>query len=126
MDLGGISSNQLKDQFLTLLVTQLQNQDPIEPVKQEDFIGQLAQFSTVEGIEELNSQFSEILYSQQLLGGFDLVGKDISYIAPGDAEPSRGHVDQVLVDNGTISVVVGDKTIPVNQVFSVYDPATTG
>lgn len=125
MELGGISSNQLKDQFLTLLVTQLQNQDPIEPVKQEDFIGQLAQFSTVEGIEELNSQFSEVLYSQQLLGGFDLVGKDISYIGPGDAEPSKGHVDQVLVDQGNISVVVGDKTIPINQVFGVYDPATT-
>ena len=41
MELGGIGSAQLQDQFLTLLVTQLQNQDPIEPVKQEQFIGQL-------------------------------------------------------------------------------------
>ncbi|MDG2013781.1 MAG: flagellar hook capping FlgD N-terminal domain-containing protein [Pirellulaceae bacterium] len=124
MQLAGISSSQLEDQFLTLLVTQLQNQDPMEPVKQEDFIGQLAQFSTVEGIEKLNSQFSEVLQSQQMLGGFDLVGKDVSYIAPGDAEPSRGHVDQVLVENGNIKVVMGDKTIPVNQVFGVFDPAT--
>ena len=124
MQLAGISSSQLEDQFLTLLVTQLQNQDPMEPVKQEDFIAQLAQFSTVEGIEKLNSQFSEVLQSQQMLGGFDLVGKDVSYIAPGDAEPSRGHVDQVLVENGNIKVVMGDKTIPVNQVFGVFDPAT--
>ena len=127
MELGGISSTQLQDQFLTLLVTQLQNQDPIEPVKQENFIAQLAQFSTVEGIEELNVQFSEILYSQQLLNGFDLVGKDVKYILPGDTEPRKGHVDEVVVEDGSINVVIGEQKIAVSQVFGVLDsqaPAT--
>ena len=60
MELAAVSSAELQDQFLTLLVTQLQNQDPIEPVKQENFIAQLAQFSTVEGIEKLNVPRSEV------------------------------------------------------------------
>lgn len=120
MELGGLASAQLQDQFLTLLVTQLQNQDPIEPVKQEEFIGQLAQFSTVEGIEKLNNQFSDVLYSQQILNGFNLAGKEVSYLLPGDAEPRRGIADEVFVDGGNISVVIGEFVVPVNQVVGVH------
>ena len=125
MEVSGISSGQLKDQFLTLLVTQLQNQDPIEPVKQEDFIGQLAQFSTVEGIENLNARFSDMLFSQQMLNGFDLAGKEISYILPGDAEPRKGYATEVLVEDGTINVVVGQQKLPISQVVGVHAPTAT-
>ena len=120
MQISDTSGAQLKDQFLTLLVTQLQNQDPLDPVKQENFIAQLAQFSVVEGVEELNVQFADILYSQQVLNGFDLVDKDVSYVLPGDAAPRRGHVDQVFIENGGISVVIGADTIPVSQVLGVF------
>lgn len=119
MELSGISSAELQDQFLTLLVTQLQNQDPIEPVKQEDFIGQLAQFSTVEGIENLNVQFQDILYSQQQLNGFNLVDKNVSYLLPGDETTRSGHVSEVFIDQGRINVVVDDIAIPVSQVIGV-------
>ncbi|MGI9517726.1 MAG: flagellar hook assembly protein FlgD [Pirellulaceae bacterium] len=117
---GGIDTGELKDQFLTLLVTQLQNQDPIEPVKQENFIAQLAQFSTVEGIDELNVQFADVLYSQQVLSGFDLVDKNVSFLLPGDTEPRQGHVDAVFVEDGRINVVIGENTVPVNQVTGVH------
>ena len=124
MEISGISSGELQDQFLTLLVTQLQNQDPIEPVKQENFIAQLAQFSTVEGIQQLNVQFADILYSQQLLSGFDLVDKHVSYLLPGDTEPRQGHVSEVYVEDSRINVVVGDNTVPVNQIIGVLAAAS--
>lgn len=44
-----------QDSFLKLLTTQLQNQNPLEPLQNSDFIGQMAQFSTVSGIEQINS-----------------------------------------------------------------------
>ena len=119
MELSGISGAELQDQFLTLLVTQLQNQDPIEPVKQENFIAQLAQFSTVEGIEQLNVQFADLLYSQQVLNGFDLVDKEVSYLLPGDTEPRKGHVTEVYIEEGRINVVVNDQAVSVNQVIGV-------
>jgi flagellar basal-body rod modification protein FlgD len=53
-----------RDEFLQLLVTQIQHQDPLEPVKQEDFLSQLAQFSTLEGIENLNSTLETYLQGQ--------------------------------------------------------------
>ena len=62
--ISGMSSVEGTDQFLQLLVTQLQNQDPLEPVGQEEFIGQLAQLSTLSGIEELNGSFANMVSQQ--------------------------------------------------------------
>jgi flagellar basal-body rod modification protein FlgD len=46
--------------FLTLLVTQLKNQDPLNPMENEAFVAQLAQFSTVSGITEMNGSLSKL------------------------------------------------------------------
>ena len=47
-----------KDAFLTLLTVQLQNQDPMDPVKNEDFVAQLAQFSSLEQLQGINEAVS--------------------------------------------------------------------
>ena len=47
-----------KDAFLKLLVTQLNNQDPLKPMEDREFIGQMAQFSTLEQIQNLNKTMS--------------------------------------------------------------------
>ena len=119
MELAPVTGAELQDQFLTLLVTQLQNQDPINPVKQENFIAQLAQFSTVEGIEQLNVQVADVLYSQQVLNGFNLVDRNVTYFIPGESEPKTGHVSEVFIDGGRINVVVDGNTVPINQVTGV-------
>ncbi|MGI6129613.1 MAG: flagellar hook capping FlgD N-terminal domain-containing protein [bacterium] len=49
-----------KEDFLKLLVTQLRLQDPLEPVKEQEFIAQLAQFSTLEGVNNLSSHLETI------------------------------------------------------------------
>jgi flagellar basal-body rod modification protein FlgD len=117
---GVASGRALQDQFLNLLVTQLRYQDPIEPVKQENFIGQLAQFSVVEGVEKLNTRFSDLLYAQQITGGFGLVDRDVSYQLPGETELRRGHVDTVFVQDGVINLGIGKTTIPISQVVGVF------
>lgn len=79
-----------KDQFLNLLVAQLNNQNPLEPQGNGEFIAQLAQFSTVEGVEKLNSSMETILsgyQSSQALQASSLVGRKV--IVP---------VDKAVVD----------------------------
>ncbi|WP_018861680.1 MULTISPECIES: flagellar hook assembly protein FlgD [unclassified Thioalkalivibrio] len=69
-----------QDDFLKLMVTQLQNQDPFEPMENGEFIGQMAQFSTVTGIEELSKSFEKLAQSMgqsQTLQAASLVGKDV-------------------------------------------------
>ncbi len=66
--------------FLTLMVAQLQNQDPTKPLDNMDFMGQLAQFGTVSGIQELNAGFGGLataLSANQALQATGLVGRDI-------------------------------------------------
>lgn len=69
-----------KTQFLELMIAQLENQDPLDPAKNEDFIAQLAQFSTVEGIENLNTGVANMaaaLQSSLTLQSASLVGRSV-------------------------------------------------
>ncbi len=74
-----------QEQFLKLLTTQLTHQDPNKPMENGDFLAQMAQFSTVEGIGDLNdsfSSFSNSLTSGQALQAASLVGQSV--MVPGD------------------------------------------
>ncbi len=75
---GGPSNLGSKD-FLKLMTTQLRNQDPFSPMDQTAMLGQMAQFSTVTGITEMNAsigKLAESLYSAQMLNAASLIGKD--------------------------------------------------
>ena len=83
--LGGQSVGETldKDDFLKLLITQLTHQDPTEPMDDREFIAQMAQFSTLEQITNMNKEFGQlagILSSTQALG---MLGKTVD-ITDGD------------------------------------------
>ncbi|AFJ03462.1 Flagellar basal-body rod modification protein FlgD [Methylophaga frappieri] len=66
--------------FLSLMTTQLMNQDPLKPMENGDFLGQIAQFGTVSGIADLQesfSSFSKAMQSDQALQGSSLVGRSV-------------------------------------------------
>jgi len=69
-----------QEDFLELMVAQLRNQDPMKPMENGDFLGQIAQFGTVSGIEDLQKSFtglSESLVSNQALQASNLVGRSV-------------------------------------------------
>lgn len=80
--LGGVPQAKRRDNlgqedFLTLMITQFKNQDPFEPMDNGEFLGQLAQFSTVNGIDSLNEGFSGLsgaMQDNQALQAASLVG----------------------------------------------------
>lgn len=68
------------EEFLTLMTTQLKNQDPLKPLDGTEFVAQLAQFGTVSGIQQMQGSMqtlAESLRSTQALNGTALVGHDI-------------------------------------------------
>lgn len=74
-----------QEEFLKLMTAQLTHQDPNKPMENGDFLGQMAQFSTVTGIDELNKSFSEFassLSSGQSLQAATLVGQSV--LVPSD------------------------------------------
>lgn len=69
-----------QDDFLELMLAQMKNQDPMSPMKGEEFLGQLAQFATVSGVQSMESAISELaqsLQSSRALQASGLVGRSV-------------------------------------------------
>jgi flagellar basal-body rod modification protein FlgD len=108
-----------QDQFLQLLIAQLQNQDPLNPTSSTEFINQLATLNTVQGLQTLNASFSQMLKLQQLTQGADLIGKTITYTPTGGGTAQSGTVDSVAVQNGSFVLQVGGNSVGLDQIQSV-------
>jgi flagellar basal-body rod modification protein FlgD len=101
------------------MVTQLQNQDPLNPASSNDLLQQTAALSQVEGINQLNTSISQLLSSQQLTQAASLIGKDVTYQATGSNTKQSGTVSAVSMVNGQAQVTVGSATVPLSQVQGV-------
>jgi flagellar basal-body rod modification protein FlgD len=89
-----------QDTFLTLMLTQLQNQDPMQPLESGEFLSQLAAFETAAGVDGLQTsvgQLNQSLYTSQALQAASLLGHDVltdgSTVTLGDTGSVGGFVD---------------------------------
>jgi flagellar basal-body rod modification protein FlgD len=74
------------EDFLTLMTTQLKNQDPMKPLEGTEFVAQLAQFGAVSGIQQMQTSIESLaasLRSTQMLNGATLVGREVLVPAEG-------------------------------------------
>lgn len=101
-----------QNDFLTLMMAQIRAQDPMNPMDNNAFLSQLAQFSTVSGIEKLNQSFATLagsLASNQTLQASQLVGRSVVVSGDGvDFDPSADSGLTTLVD---LPAMVPDLTI---------------
>ena len=109
-----------KDDFLQLLITQLQHQDPMNPSSDQDFIAQVAQFSSLEQMKNMNT-------SMQYQQGFSMMGKYISAVVSDETTGSQktvtGEVTSVRMVEGVVKLVVGDSEVAIDDVAQVADNA---
>lgn len=108
-----------KDAFLQLLVAQMQYQDPLEPTSNTEYMAQLAQFSTVEELQNVNTTIAN---SQSL----SLTGQYVILNVPdaaGNINPVSGIVDYVTISEGKTYLHIGDEYYPAEYLDSVvsYD-----
>ncbi len=114
----GFTSNVGQDQFLQLLVAQMKSQNPLEPTTNQEFLGQLAQFSTLSGIEKLNANFSDLLTLQQITDGANLIGKHVSYMNSSN-QSVAGVVSNLTMSDGAIQLHVGADTVGLDKILGV-------
>jgi flagellar basal-body rod modification protein FlgD len=106
-----------QEQFLKLLTTQLTHQDPMKPMDNGEFLGQMAQFSTVSGIQDLQASFKDFagsISSNQVLQASGLVGRYVS-------APSQ---QALLSAGGTVSGDFDLSSSSPNVKISIVNPKT--
>lgn len=107
-----------KNDFLNLLVTQLRYQDPLQPVDDKEFIAQMAQFSSLEQMQNMNGSMTK---SQ----AFNLIGKVITATTTDDktleVNSVQGTVTSVKMKEGKTFVVVNNKDVDVDSITQVDD-----
>lgn len=103
-----------QEDFLKLMITQFRNQDPTQPTDSTQFLGQLAQFSTVSGIQGLQDSFTGLagsLQGDQALRAAGLIGHQVMFSSPllgfDGATPATGAVDNP-VSGGKVTVQISD------------------
>lgn len=144
MDISGISSNDPvtgaastapsstldKDAFLKLLVTQVRNQDPLQPQGGTEYVAQLAQFSSLEQMQNLNDNIVGLALLQQnnalmsqLTQSSALIGQNVEWTDPETGDVHTGAVTSVKLKDGLALLEIDGEDVPLGNVTQVLGPA---
>jgi flagellar basal-body rod modification protein FlgD len=120
------SSNTLtQSDFLNLLVTQLQNQDPTDPESDEDFASQMAQFESLTQETDINTNTSNMSSLQQLSAGAGLIGATVTTdLTNAAGSPLTGTVTSVSTQNGATTLNVGGQQVNLSDITGIQ-PASS-
>ncbi|HHT9108035.1 MAG TPA: flagellar hook assembly protein FlgD [Candidatus Wunengus sp. YC63] len=131
---ASLSSEISMENFLTLFVTQLQNQNPLDPTDNTEFMSQLAQFSTLEQAQQQTEYLSDMssigsasLQLDQISLASTFIGKTIKYSDDSDSsETLSGVVEGVkLEEDGTVSFIIGGESVSISNFIEVDNTTTT-
>jgi flagellar basal-body rod modification protein FlgD len=119
------AAGDLQMDYMKLLVKQLQNQNPLEPLDNKDMSAQLAQFSQLQQTENLNASFGKVLESVQRSYASSLIGKEVSFQvqgADGTIATQTGEVEEVVIGaDGALLLMIEDRQVKLADVTSIRD-----
>ncbi|AQT66925.1 Basal-body rod modification protein FlgD [Anaerohalosphaera lusitana] len=108
------SAQQLQMDYMRLLTTQLQHQNPLDPMDNEQMTAQLTQLSQLGQLEQMNTSFAQVLESTKLNYAGNLVGKEVSFMDYSRMGPNNvpgvkvlGIVEKVDVEGENVMLNVG-------------------
>jgi flagellar basal-body rod modification protein FlgD len=108
-----------KDDFLKLLVVQLENQDPTSPLDDREFISQMAQFSSLEQMSQMNTTLSNLIVNNKINMSYSLLGKHVEVLDSKSGQVEDGIVTEVNFGEGTPSIAFDGFTYSVDDVTKV-------
>mgnify|MGYP001361132724 CR=1 FL=1 len=120
-------SNELgKDQFLQILITQLRNQDPLQPLQNHEFIAQMAQFSALEQTMNMAKELAALRQSAGFASG--LIGKTVEWVEDTESgvEKRSGIVEAIVRRDGIQYVKVGQSEVKIDDLLTISDGSQPG
>ncbi len=111
------SSNKVEDTFMELLLAELRNQNPMEPMDSSQMVTQMAQMNSLQELQKITASLKDVNQSNQFLTASSLIGKQVSYVS--DDFINQGLVSAFSIDNNVISLLVNDQAISLEDVIAV-------
>jgi flagellar basal-body rod modification protein FlgD len=108
-----------KNAFMKILITQMQNQDPTQPMDDTQYVSELAQFSSLEQMTNVSDGITALSGMQSTTQALALVGKTVSLTVPGVTDPVTGKVDSIKFESGVPKLVIGGKEYDLSDVTTV-------
>ena len=113
-----------KDEFLTLLITQMQNQDPLNPMDNTEMIAQLAQFSSLEQMQNLNESFTTYRQDNSIALSCMLTGATVQLELQSGATV-EGVVDKVYWEDDEMNIQIDGAAYTSTDIYSITPVSTT-
>ena len=121
--------------FLTLMLQQLQNQDPTQPTDNTEWLAQLAQYSSLEQMTQMNqgltdcmsylsAMYNDMSLNSEITQTLSLIGKEVTLKDPEDESGKKtitGKVSEASFEDGSGKVKVGDNYYSIANIISVKD-----
>ena len=117
------SAADIRTDYMNLLITQLQNQNPLEPMDNNQMSGQLTQLSQLEQLENMSGVFNKLLKAEQSGQASALIGKTISFFPKGGLTAIRGKVEGVEMVDGEPTLGVGEHRVKLADVQTIIETA---
>ena len=117
------SFNMGKDDFLMLFMEGLKNQDPMNPMKNDEMMSQIAQLGFMEQVTKMSESvetLQETVLGSQIAQGTSFIGHTVSAFSGDTTNPVEGIVDGVKVNEGVIELLIGGKSVQLGQIQEVY------
>ena len=139
-EVGRTTSTETDDSnmFLTLMLQQLQNQDPTQPTDNTEWLAQLAQYSTLEQMTQMNEGFedcmsylsalySDIAANAEINQTLSMIGKDVTIKIPAEKEGEKdtivtGKVEEASFEEGTGKVKINGEYYSIANIISIREP----
>ena len=118
------------DDFLKLMIAEMQNQDPLSPMENSEMLQQLGQMRSIGATDKLTKTLDAVLIGQNLTTATALIGKEVNALTE-DGANVQGVVDRVTVANGEDSeaggvlIHIGDESVALQNVREILPVATS-
>ena len=120
------SSSNIRADYMNLLIVQLQNQNPLDPMDNDAMTAQLTSLSQLEQLESMKSAFDKVLEvseaglaQSKVEQATDLIGKYVSFFTPDSDQMLTGEVELVEFVNDEPRLVVGNYSVTMDDISAV-------
>ncbi|MBN2625478.1 MAG: flagellar hook assembly protein FlgD [Spirochaetales bacterium] len=118
---GKVQTRELgKDDFLKILITQLQNQDPTKPMEDKEFISQMAQFSSLEQMTNMNQAFKDMANRMSATSAMNFLGRTVQYQ---EGENTLSGTVDAVTGGDYPQLLVNGRYFDVNDILQVNNAA---